>query len=153
MFDLPVRIIVGAMIVFIAIWVIEKWLHRRNLKAIKIRVMVNGTRGKTSDLVLMDEIREHQNFQAWSAASKTIKARRSAMVWCMSNAGDGTSVVLRHLRTQAHRAIGDPDGICADAGDAEPTDEEREAMEAALTSIGLFEWSAPPGCDKWDRDA
>lgn len=112
-----------------------------------------GTRGKTSDLVLMDEIREHQNFQAWSAASKTIKARRSAMVWCMSNAGDGTSVVLRHLRTQAHRAIGDPDGICADAGDAEPSDEEREAMEAALASIGLFEWSAPPGCDKWDRDA
>ena len=69
-----------------------------------------NTRGKSCDLVLMDELREHQTFEAWGAASKTIKARKSAVVWCMSNAGDGSSVVLRHLRMQAHKAIGDPDG-------------------------------------------
>ena len=113
-----------------------------------------GTRGKTSNLVLMDEIREHQNFQAWSAASKTIKAVKSALVWCMSNAGDGSSVVLRHLRIQAHRAIGDPDGLVAEmeSSEIQPDEEESKAMEEALSSIGLFEWSAKPGCNKWDRD-
>ena len=114
-----------------------------------------GTRGKTSNLVLMDEIREHQNFNAWSAASKTIKAVVNGLVWCMTNAGDALSVVLRHLRMQAHRAIGDPDGIIAATGEAqiEPTQEEKEAMEAALSSIGIFEWSAEPGCSVWDRRA
>lgn len=114
-----------------------------------------GTRGKTSNLVLMDEIREHQTFQAWSAASKTTKSVRNGLVWCMSNAGDGTSVVLRHLRVQAHRAIGDPDGIAAalDGAAVEPSPEEAEAMAEAMSSVGIFEWSAPPGCSKWDRDA
>lgn len=113
-----------------------------------------GTRGKTSNLVLMDEIREHQNFQAWSAASKTIKAMKSAIVWCMSNAGDGASVVLRHLRMQAHSAIGDPDGIVAANGEyeAKPDGDEQEAIKDALSSIGIFEWSATPDCDKWDRN-
>lgn len=110
-----------------------------------------NTRGAACDLVLLDEVREHQTFQAWSAASKTIKARKSAAVWCMSNAGDGTSVVLRHLRLQAHRALGDPDGIVAEQGDESGEHAEEEAE--ALSSIGLFEWSAEPGCDKWDRDA
>lgn len=114
-----------------------------------------GTRGKTSNLVLMDEIREHQTFQAWSAASKTIKAVTNALVWCMTNAGDASSVVLRHLRMQAHRAIGDPDGIVATLGDSqvEPTAEEQAAMEAALSSLAIFEWSAEPGCSVWDRCA
>ena len=110
-----------------------------------------NTRGKSCELVMLDELRTHKTFDAWSAASKTIKARRSAIVWCISNAGDGSSVVLRHLRIQAHRAIGDPDGIVNVADGSEPMqmrDEEREA----LGSIGIFEWSATPGCDKWDRD-
>ncbi|MBR3384757.1 MAG: hypothetical protein IKG69_06100 [Atopobiaceae bacterium] len=114
-----------------------------------------NTRGKTSNLVLFDELREHQSFQAWSAASKTTKAVRSAIVWCMSNAGDGTSVVLRHLRLQAHSAIGDPDGACAEAWGSEPEPDVDVAEEVAeaMKSIAIFEWSAPPGCDKWDRDA
>lgn len=113
-----------------------------------------NTRGKTSNLVLLDELREHQSFQAWSAASKTTKAVRSAIVWCMSNAGDGTSVVLRHLRLRAHSAIGDPDGICAEAwgSEPEPDVDVAEDVAEAMKAIGIFEWSATPGCDKWDRD-
>ena len=110
-----------------------------------------NTRGKSCELVLLDELRTHQTFDAWNAASKTIKAKRSAIVWCISNAGNGASVVLRHLRKQAHKAIGDPDGIVAAAAGSEP--DEHEADEAAaLASIGIFEWSAAPGCDKWDRE-
>lgn len=111
-----------------------------------------NTRGKSCELVMLDELRTHKTFEAWSAASKTIKARLSAIVWCISNAGTGASVVLRHLRLQAHRAIGDPDGIVAESEGSE-TNVLSEDEAAALTSIGIFEWSAAPGCDKWDRDA
>lgn len=110
-----------------------------------------NTRGKSCELVMLDELRTHQTFAAWSAASKTIKARRSAIVWCISNAGNGSSVVLRHLRLQAHRALGDPDGAVAEAEGSEPS-QMSEDETAALSSIGIFEWSATPGCDKWDRD-
>jgi phage terminase large subunit-like protein len=125
--------------------------HRRYKVAAATR---KGTRGKTSNLVLMDEVREHTNFQAWSAASKTVKAVENGLVFCMSNAGDGASVVLRHLRQRAHAAIGDPDGIVAATGvsEIEPDAEQAEAMEAALSSMGIFEWSATPNCDIWDRD-
>ena len=111
-----------------------------------------NTRGKSCELVMLDELRTHQTFDAWNAASKTIKARISAIVWCISNAGNGSSVVLRHLRMQAHRSIGDPDGIVAAAEGSEPAVLSEDEM-AALSSIAIFEWSAPPGCDKWDRDA
>lgn len=111
-----------------------------------------NTRGKSCELVLLDELRTHQTFDAWNAASKTIKARRSAVVWCISNAGNGLSVVLRHLRMQAHKSIGDPDGIVAAAAGSEPAEPNADEM-AALESMGIFEWSAPPGCDVWDRSA
>lgn len=109
-----------------------------------------NTRGKSCNLVMLDELRTHQTFDAWNAASKTIKAKRSAIVWCISNAGNGASVVLRHLRMQAHRAIGDPDGIVAESEGSE-TNAMSDDEAAALGSIAIFEWSAPPGCDKWDR--
>ena len=114
-----------------------------------------NTRGKTSNLVLMDELREHQTFQAWSAASRTTKAVRSGLVWCMSNAGDASSVVLRHLRIQAHKAIGDPDGFAAayEGNESAPEGEDAEDVAEAMSSVAIFEWSAPPDCDKWDRDA
>ena len=134
----------------------NKTLHLEGGERYKVAAATRkSTRGKTSNLVLMDEIREHRTFEAWSAASKTTKAVKSGLVWCMSNAGDGTSVVLRHLRRQAHRLVGDPDGIVAELEqtDIQPTEEEAAAMREALSSIGIFEWSAPPGCSKWDRDA
>lgn len=102
-------------------------------------------RGKSADLVLLDELREHQTWEAWSALSKTGMAKKSALRWCMSNAGDGTSVVLRHFRVKAHALLGDPDGIASDM-DVSPDDIED-------STIGLFEWSAPPGADKHDVDA
>ena len=119
-------------------------------------------RGLSGDLVLLDELREHQSWDAWGALTKTTMARAEAMIWALSNAGDATSVVLRYLRKMAHAALGDPDGI--NAAD-DPTSllpsgvdlivEDLEPDEVGLDdedSLGLFEWSAPPGCDVWDRD-
>ena len=106
-------------------------------------------RGKSADLVLLDELREHQTWDAWAALSKTGMARKNSLLWCMSNAGDGTSVVLRHFRLRAHAQLGDPDGIVKALGDSEP-----EADETAEGSaLALFEWSAPPDADPGDVQA
>lgn len=92
-------------------------------------------RGKSADLVLMDELREHQTWEAWAALSKTGMARKNALLWCMSNAGDGTSVVLRHFRQRAHARLGDPDGIVAATGDSEIAADS----SADGSALGLFE--------------
>ncbi len=106
-------------------------------------------RGKSADLVLLDELREHQTWEAWAALSKTGMARKSALMWCMSNAGDGTSVVLRHFRMRAHAQLGDPDGIVRALGDSEPIADE----SADGSALGIFEWSAPPDADPGDINA
>lgn len=107
-----------------------------------------GGRGKTGDVILMDELREHLTWEAWGAVTKTTMARPDALILCMSNAGDAFSVVLRHLRYIAHRSLGDPDGWCKATGD----DGERDEDALADDSLGIFEWSAEPDCSIWDRD-
>ncbi|MBQ9003136.1 MAG: hypothetical protein IJ087_14895, partial [Eggerthellaceae bacterium] len=106
-----------------------------------------GARGKRSDLVLMDELREQRNWDGWGAISKTRNARPNAMLWAFSNAGDAQSVVLRHLRMTAHMDCGDPDGIAAAVLASMPDDVDEEE-----TSLAIFEWSAPPDCalNDWD---
>jgi len=144
-------------------------------------------RGLTGDLVVLDELREHQSWDAWGAITKTIQARPDAQVWALSNAGDITSVVLRHLRMKAHAALGDPDGINAEAAAAAsaPSEVDVEAVNEALrrgevdelnswldgdedwdfaetdlddlevdaATLGIFEWSAPPGSGLYDVEA
>ena len=105
-----------------------------------------GARGKRSDLVIMDELREQRSWDGWSAVSKTMMARPNAMLWGFSNAGDSTSVVLRHLRMTAHVDCGDPDGIASHVLDSLPDQEDVD------DSLAIFEWSAVPDCDTADRD-
>lgn len=108
-----------------------------------------GGRGLSGDLILLDELREHQTWEAWGAVTKTTMARARAQIWAASNAGDAASVVLGFLRLMAHLALGNPDGLPTEQADDPPED----AGEDGADSLGLFEWSAPPGCDKWDREA
>ena len=126
-------------------------------------------RGLSGDLILLDELREHQSWDAWGAITKTTIARPAAQIWALSNAGDATSIVLRYLRKTAHAALGDPDGINADddPGRLLPTagtidelidlsdggpDLDLEGFEEDADTLGIFEWSAPPGCSVMDRD-
>ncbi|WP_409017061.1 terminase large subunit domain-containing protein [Arthrobacter sp. MP_2.3] len=123
-------------------------------------------RGFTGNLIMLDELREHQNWEAWGAITKTTMAQAEALILALSNAGDMTSIVLRYLRKMAHEAIGDPDGICEEIGASGPTalelnelsedDEELDEDELAdfeqdEDTLGLFEWSTAPGLDKRDR--
>lgn len=132
-------------------------------------------RGLSGNLVLLDEIREHQTWDAWGAITKTTMARAEALILALSNAGDVTSRVLRYLRLMAHRAVGDPDGIAAiedgagpseddieelldtDTDDLDEFDDDDESdvelddLEQDEETLCILEWSAPPGCEKTDR--
>lgn len=131
-------------------------------------------RGLSGDLILLDELREHQSWDAWGAITKTTMARPAAQIWSLSNAGDATSIVLRYLRKSAHAALGDPDGINADDDPSAllPTVDDIDEMpdmsedvpdagslgllegdfEEDVDTLGLFEWSAKPGQPVTDID-
>lgn len=82
--------------------------------------------------LIMDELRQHEDYVAWNAAEPTTATVRDAQIWCLSNAGTDRSVVLNDLRASAleyiRTGVGDP-------------------------RLGLFEWSAPEGSDPEDIDA
>jgi hypothetical protein len=87
-----------------------------------------GGRGLSGDFVALDELREHQTWDAWAAVTKTTMARPRPQIACFSNAGDAKSVVLDFLRKQAIFTTGERSGFWDGNGDS---------------TIGLFEWSPP----------
>lgn len=119
-------------------------------------------RGFSCELVLLDEIREHTNFECWAAVTKTTRARADAQIWAFSNAGEFNSVVLRHLRALGHRDLGWPDGeldteslelpdmsefeqeFDDDDIDVEFEDDDED------NALGFFEYSADPRLHRKD---
>lgn len=97
-------------------------------------------RGDSNDLVLLDEVREHRDWETWSAAAASTNAKPNGLILCFSNAGDPDSVVLRQLRSQALAQI---NGTTAQdfGGDVDSS------------SLGLFEWSAPEDSKTTDEAA
>lgn len=91
-----------------------------------------GGRSLTVDRLIMDELREHGNWDAWDAAVPAMNAVPDAQAWGITNQGDDKSVVLESLRSSALGYIETGDG------------DER---------LGLFEWSAPDGSDPDDAHA
>lgn len=93
-------------------------------------------RGDSNDLVMLDELREHRDWETWSAAAASTVAKPNGLIVCFSNAGDPDSIVLRQIRNQA---LGkEADALGGDLGDE---------------SLGLFEWSAPDGAETNDLKA
>lgn len=86
-----------------------------------------GGRSLTIDRLVMDELREHDKWDAYNAAVPATNAVSDAQVWMISNQGDDRSEVLNTLRDQAI------DGM-----------DER---------LGIFEWSSPDGMAATDIDA
>lgn len=113
----------------------------------KVIAATRKARGLSSDLVMMDELREQTTWDAWGAISKTMMARPTAILFGLSNAGDGTSVVLRHLRGQAHAQLGNPDGDVNPSALVAP----EEIDEDIDSGLAIFEWSAKPDCEINDR--
>lgn len=84
-------------------------------------------RGITAGLLFLDELREHKNWDAWSALNPTTSVPAFGQTVCASNAGDRSSVVLRTLRDKAVALI--------------------EAGRTDASTVGYFGWSAPPDMD------
>ena len=97
-------------------------------------------RGDANDLVMLDELREHRDWETWSAAVASTNAKPNGMTVCFSNAGDPDSIVLRQIRSQAIEKI---EGTKAnDFGGSVDAD-----------TLGLFEWSAPDKAETDDLEA
>lgn len=92
-------------------------------------------RGDSNDLVMLDELREHRDWETWSAAAASTNAKPNGMIICFSNAGDPDSIVLRQLRSQAM-------GKKLDFGGDVDSD-----------TLALFEWSAKEGSATDDPEA
>lgn len=86
-------------------------------------------RSWTVHRAVLDELREHQTWDTWMAATKAMTAVRDAQAWAITNQGDANSVVLDSLRTAALEHI--------ETGRGDPR-------------LGLFEWSAPSGAKPTD---
>lgn len=123
----------------------KKALELKSGERYKVKAAnAKAARGLSGDLVLLDELRSHKSWDAWSAITHTTMARPDALILGISNAGDASSVVLRHLRLTAHRQLGNPDGLDLSALTVPPDGDDEQ--------VGLFEWSARPDRDGWDRD-
>ena len=97
-------------------------------------------RGDANDLVMLDEVREHRDWETWSAAVASTNAKPNGMTVCFSNAGDPDSIVLRQIRSQAIEKI---EGKKANdfGGDVD------------ADNLALFEWSAPEKAETDDMKA
>ncbi len=136
----------------------RKMFRLRSGETYKVKAATRrGGRGLSGELVLLDELREHQSWDAWAAVTKTTNAKARAQIYAISNAGDAQSVVLRYLRQKAHLELGDPDGINekTDADELIEADlaEELAEEEEIESGLAIFEWSAPADADPKDRDA
>ena len=86
----------------------------------------DGARGKSADLLFIDEVREIGE-EAWRAAKPTTRARPNSQTMLCSNAGDAFSTVLNDLRDRA--------------------------MSYPAKTLGWYEWSAPQHAKIDDQNA
>lgn len=94
----------------------------------------NGRAGRSLTVArwLCDELREHDSFDTWGAATNAQNAVPHGQTIAISNQGDNTAVVLDSLRDSALSYI--------ETGQGDPR-------------LGLFEWSAPNGAEPTDPHA
>jgi len=86
----------------------------------------DGSRGRTADLLYIDEVREISE-EGFRAATPTTRARANSQTLLTSNAGDAFSTVLNDLRERA--------------------------MSFPPETFGFYEYSAPQFAKITDRDA
>jgi phage terminase large subunit-like protein len=86
----------------------------------------DGSRGRTADLLYIDEVREISE-EGFRAATPTTRARANAQTLLTSNAGDAFSTVLNDLRERA--------------------------LSFPPKTFGFYEYSAPQFASITDRDA
>jgi phage terminase large subunit-like protein len=87
-------------------------------------VVANNAAGRGyagAETIYLDELREHKDYGAWSAITKTQLAAKNPALFAFSNAGDATSTVLNEMRDRGLATI-----------------------QGVTDSLLWLEWSAPP---------
>jgi len=90
----------------------------------RFKVVANNAAGRGyagAETIYLDELREHKDYGAWSAITKTQLAAKNPALYGFSNAGDATSIVLNELRDRGLATI-----------------------QGVKDSLLWLEWSAPP---------
>ena len=78
------------------------------LNGSRFKVVANNAAGRGyagAETIYMDELREHRDYSAWSAITKTQLAAKNPQLYGFSNAGDATSIVLNELRDRGLATI------------------------------------------------
>lgn len=91
----------------------------------RFKVVANNAAGRGyagASTIYLDELREHKDYAAWSAITKTQLAAPNPILYGFSNAGDATSLVLNELR-----------------------DRGLATVQGIKDSLLWLEWSAPQG--------
>jgi phage terminase large subunit-like protein len=109
------------------------------LNGARFKVVANNAAGRGyagAETIYLDELREHKDYSAWSAITKTQLAAKNPALYGFSNAGDATSIVLNELRDRGLATI-----------------------QGVKDSLLWLEWSAPPNTNislesaKWANPA
>jgi hypothetical protein len=90
----------------------------------RFKVVANNAAGRGyagAETIYLDELREHKDYGAWSAITKTQLAAKNPALFAFSNAGDATSTVLNEMRDRGLATI-----------------------QGVTDSLLWLEWSAPP---------
>lgn len=109
----------------------QEEIRLKNGARYKVVAPNGGSRGLSADLVIIDELREHKDDEAYAALVYTTTARPNPQTWLTSNAGDASSMVLNRVKENAYKDI----------------------ANGKLSPILWMEWSAPPNCAVDDRKA
>lgn len=119
----------------------DKWYRRTNgeteswsLSGSRHKIAASNAEGGRSLTVnrgIADELRQHENYEAWDAFEPACSPM-DAQIWALSNAGSSKSAVLNDLQDSA-----------------------REYLDTGIGDerLGLFEWSALEGSDPEDVEA
>ena len=100
-----------------------------------VAATMEGPRGRTADLLWIDELREI-NEPTWKAATPLTRARMNARTWVTSNAGDNHSSVLNGLRAQALQTV-EPSVFWAEwSADPKLAPDNPEAWRQANPALG-----------------
>ena len=98
-----------------------------------------GARGLTADLAIIDELREHHDWNVWAALTYTLQTT-GGQLWVASNAGAADSVVLNSIRDQALAEIagGEDRSLYYAEWSADPKRaiDDREGWAEANPSLG-----------------
>ncbi|MFC4223561.1 terminase large subunit domain-containing protein [Lysinibacter cavernae] len=105
-------------------------------------------RGKSAARIILDELREHTDWQAWAAITKTTRNKFNNQIWGISNAGDARSVVLMKMRDEAIKIVEEWDRY-VETG----IKSVEEYLEGVVSDdLAIFEWSAIDGLPVNDLD-